>query len=103
MRIDGGGRSMGYSADTGPEWSLAELGAGLDLALCEATFLGEQEGEAQHLSGRQAGLFAKEAGVKRLLLTHIWPTTDKERSRAEAADAYGDPVELAVTNERYEI
>jgi len=103
MRIDGGGRSMGYSADTGPKWSLAELGAGLDLALCEATFLGEQEGEAQHLSGRQAGLSAKEAGVKRLLLTHIWPTTDKERSRAEAADAYGDPVELAVTNERYEI
>ena len=103
MRIDGGGRSLGYSADTGPKWSLGELGSALDLALCEATFLQAQEGAAQHLSGRQAGLSAKEAGAKRLLLTHIWPTTDKERSRAEAADAYGDPVELAVTNEKYEL
>ena len=103
MRIDGGGRSMGYSADTGPKWSLAELGTGLDLALCEATFLREQEGEAQHLSGRQAGASAREAGAQRLVLTHIWPTTDKERSRAEAADAYGDPVEVAVTNETYKI
>jgi len=103
MRIDGSGRSFGYSADTGPKWSLGELGPGLDLVLCEATFLQEQEGEAQHLSARQAGLSAKEAGAKRLLLTHIWPTTDKERSRAEAADAYGDPVELAVTNESYDV
>lgn len=103
MRIWGGGRSMGYSADTGPKWPLGELGDGLDLALCEATFLQEHEGQAQHLSARQAGLSAREAAAKRLLLTHIWPTTDKERSRAEAADAYGGPVELATTNETYEI
>ena len=103
VRVDGGGRSLGYSADTGPQWALGQLGADLDLALCEATFLQDQEGELQHLSARQAGVSARQAGAKRLLLTHIWPTTDKERSRAEAADAYGDPVDLAVTNERYEI
>ena len=45
------------------------------------------------------GLTAGAAGTPAV----IWPTTDKERSRAEAADAYGGPVELAVTNERYEI
>jgi ribonuclease BN (tRNA processing enzyme) len=103
MRVDGADRSLGYSADTGPKWSLGQLGDGLDVALCEATFLQEHEGQAQHLSARQAGHSAKEAKVKRLLLTHIWPTTDRERSRAEAADAYGDPVELAATNEKYEI
>ena len=103
MRIDGGGRSMGYSADTGPKWQLGQLGSGLDLALCEATFLREHEGQAQHLSGRQAGASARAAGVGRLLLTHIWPTTDKEESRAEAADAYGGPVELAAVNEKYSI
>jgi ribonuclease BN (tRNA processing enzyme) len=103
MRVDGGGRSLGYSADTGPAWSLAELGPGLDVALCEATFLREQEGEAQHLSGRQAGGSARDAGADRLVLTHIWPTIDHERSRAEAADAYGGPVDVAVVNEKYEI
>jgi ribonuclease BN (tRNA processing enzyme) len=103
MRIDGGGRSVGYSADTGPGWSLEALGPGLDLALCEATFLCDQEGVAQHLSARQAGASARAAGAARLLLTHIWPTVDPERSRSEAADAYGDPVQTAVTNERYEV
>jgi ribonuclease BN (tRNA processing enzyme) len=103
MRIDGGGRTLGYSADTGPKWSLGELGVGLDLALCEATFLQESEGEAQHLSARQAGGSARDAGAAGLMLTHIWPTIDVERSRAEATDAYGGPVHLAATNERYEI
>jgi ribonuclease BN (tRNA processing enzyme) len=79
------------------------LGSGLDLALCEATFLREQEGQAQHLSGRQAGESAREAGVRRLVLTHIWPTIDHRQSRAEAADAYGGPVDIAAPNEKYEI
>lgn len=103
VRVDGGGQSLGYSADTGPKWSLGELGPGLDLALCEATFLQDQEAELQHLSGRQAGASAKEAGAARLVLTHIWPTIDKERSRAEAVDAYGGPVQLATVNEQYQI
>ena len=103
MRVDGGGRSLGYSADTGAGWSLTELGPGLDLALCESTFLRDLEGTAQHLSARQAGASARDAGARRLVLTHIWPTIDSERSRAEAADAYGDPVDLAVTNETYEL
>jgi len=103
MRIDSGGRSLGYSADTGPKWSLGNLGPGLDLALCEATFLQDQEGELQHLSGRQAGMSAREAGAGRLVLTHIWPTIDSDRSRAEAADAYGGPVQVAVVNEAYQV
>src|SRR5690606_8699676 len=35
MRVDHGDRSVGYTADTGPGWTLAELGPGLDLAICE--------------------------------------------------------------------
>ncbi|MDQ3107137.1 MAG: MBL fold metallo-hydrolase, partial [Actinomycetota bacterium] len=30
VRVDGDGRSLGYSADSGPAWSLAKLGPGLD-------------------------------------------------------------------------
>jgi len=37
------------------------------------------------------------------VLTHIWPTIDAQRSRAEASDAYGDPVDVAVTNETYQL
>jgi ribonuclease BN (tRNA processing enzyme) len=103
VRIDAAGRSLGYTSDTGPGWSLARLGPGLDIALSEATFTVPFEGASQHLSGRQAGLAAKEAEVGRLLLTHFWPTLRAGDMQAEAAEAFGAPVEIAVENERYEI
>ena len=70
----GGGRTLGYSADTGPGFRLVELGAGLDLLLSEATYTFEHEGTADHMSGRQAGAQAREAEAKRLVITHRWPT-----------------------------
>ena len=103
MRVDAGGRSLGYSADTGPAWSLEALGPGLDLALCEATMTIEEEGTLQHLSARQAGLSARAAGAGRLVLTHLWATLDPEQSRAEASVAFGAPVEVATVGARYEL
>ena len=101
VRIDRGGRSVGYSADTGPGWALEALGPGLDLALCEATVPEEMEGKMQHLSAGQAGAQARAAGVGRLVLVHLWPTVDPEQSRREAAEAYGGPVEVAVVGARF--
>jgi ribonuclease BN (tRNA processing enzyme) len=103
MRVDGGGRSLGYSADTGPEWSLEALGEGLDLALCEATLPTRSEGALKHLSARQAGASGRAAAVERLVLTHLWPTLDRERSRAEGSEGFGAPVELATVGTRYEV
>lgn len=101
VRVDGGGRSLGYSADCGPGWGLAELGPGLDLALCEATFLSDREGSLPHMSARQAGASARQAGVGRLVLTHLWARIDRDAALAEGAAAFGGPVELAVPGRRY--
>ena len=96
-RVEGDGKVLGYSADSGPGWSLEALGPGLDVALCEATFLHDREGEGQnHMSGRQAGTTARAAGAGRLVVTHMWPTVDPLAIAAEAAEAFGRPVELAV-------
>jgi len=101
VRADAGGRSLGYSADSGPAWSLSRLGPGLHLALCEATFLQDREGSVQHLSARQAGASAREAGVGRLVITHLWPTTDPRAARAEAESSFGGPVEVAAPHVTY--
>lgn len=103
MRVDAGGRSLGYSADTGPAWSLEALGRGLDLALCEATMTTEEEGTLQHLSARQAGATARAAGAGRLVLTHLWSTHDPEQSRRDGSAAFGAPVEIATVGARYEV
>ncbi|HEX2699228.1 MAG TPA: MBL fold metallo-hydrolase [Acidimicrobiales bacterium] len=103
VRIDGDGRSLAYSADTGPGWSFAALGAGIDLALCEATYPHRQERAPLHLSAKEAGDMTREAGAAGLLLTHLWPTVDPAEILAEAAAAYGGPVDLARMNETYPV
>jgi ribonuclease BN (tRNA processing enzyme) len=103
VRMETGGVSLGYSADSGPGWSLEALGPPLDLALCEATLSTDEEGKVQHMSARQAGVSARAAGARRLLLTHLWPTLDPTRSLAEGSDAFGAPAELAVHNTQYSI
>lgn len=103
VRVDGDGRSLAYSADTGPGWSFASLGRGIDLGLCEATYVEPPGGQPIHLGAAQAGAMAREAGTARLLLTHLWPTVDPEDSRARASAAYGGPVELARMNETYAV
>jgi len=101
VRMDGGGRSLGYSADSGPDWSFLELGTGIDLALCEATYTSGDEGTAGHMSGRQAGAQARHAGASRLVLTHRWPSVSAAAVAAEAAEAFGGEVEQAAIGKEY--
>jgi ribonuclease BN (tRNA processing enzyme) len=100
-RIEVDGVALGYTADTGTEWDAGALGR-LDALLAEATFLDDDAAEAAaeghhvgHLSARQAGQMAKEAAVPRLVITHIWPTHDREVSKAQAEEGFGGPVEVA--------
>ena len=103
-RVDSGGRSFAFSADTGDGWSFSGLGEGIDLALCEATFLHRDlQPPSPHLSAQQAGAMAAEAGVGRLLLTHLAPGTDAAAVSQEAGDAFGAPVELVEVDRRYEV
>jgi ribonuclease BN (tRNA processing enzyme) len=103
VRIDGGGRSLGYSADSGPNWSLRELGPDLDLILCEATFTSEHEGVPGHMSARQAAMQARSAGAQRIVLTHRWPTVDSSAVADEAAESLGKPVEQAEIGKEFQL
>jgi ribonuclease BN (tRNA processing enzyme) len=95
-------RSLAYSADTGPDWSPEELGPGVGLLLCEATYTRDHEGESRHLSGRQAGRMAAAAGISRLVLTHRRPSIAEDALAAEADEAFGRPVHQAATGRVFE-
>jgi ribonuclease BN (tRNA processing enzyme) len=100
-----GGRRLVYSADTGPGGDLAAMAAGADLLLCEATFQGEPgaTGFPYHLSAAGAGAVAQEAGVSRLVVTHLSPRLDPDRSVSEAAAAFDGPVDWATPGWEVEI
>jgi ribonuclease BN (tRNA processing enzyme) len=97
MRIEHGDRSIAYSADTGRCDVLADLASGVDLFLCEASYLEHKPHPPDlHLTGREAGEYAAVAGAGRLVLTHLieaWG--DPATSLAEARSVYSGPVELA--------
>lgn len=103
MRVDDNGASFGYTSDTGPAWPLTTLGPNLDVMLCEATFPESRAGEFAHLTASQAGAAAREAGVARLVLTHLLPGADHDLARANAAKGFGRDVEIATTNMRIEL
>lgn len=104
VRVDGDGASLGYSADTGTGWSLQALGPNLGLALCEAT-LATRDGApgVQHLTAGEAGADARAAGVRHLVLTHLQPGLDADRSRADATEAFGAPVDVAAPDDHHEV
>lgn len=96
FRISEGGRTITYSADTGPSDALVTLAADADVLLCEASFpeIDDLPGNV-HLTARQAGEHAARAGAGELVLTHLVPWNSKDEVIADAAVAYRGPASLA--------
>ncbi|MFJ9579269.1 MBL fold metallo-hydrolase [Streptomyces sp. NPDC101191] len=82
--------SLVYSGDSAPCFSLVELALGCQLFLCEADGAGDG-----HHSPEEAGRTAAEAGVGRLLVTHVGPPIDPEEAVRRAATVFDGPVEYA--------
>ncbi|HWG92689.1 MAG TPA: MBL fold metallo-hydrolase, partial [Mycobacteriales bacterium] len=96
MRLTAGGRSLTYSGDTGECPDLVELARGTDLFLCEASWTHSPDNPpGVHLSGREAGEHAAQAGVGRLVVTHVVAWADPDAVVAEARAAFDGPVEQA--------
>jgi ribonuclease BN (tRNA processing enzyme) len=102
VRVDAGGRSLLYSADTGSAWHPGATGADVDLMVCEASLHPEHEGHVQHLSARQAGKLARTLGAGRLVVSHVVPGVDPEAQLHMAEQAFGGPVELAAANQSFD-
>lgn len=104
VRIEGTDGTLAYSGDSRPCQGLTQAAAGADLFLCEASAI---EADAQvaapgHLTARQAGEIAAQAGVKRLVLTHLWPLYDEKQILRECRAVFPG-AELAEEGASYRI
>lgn len=91
------GRTVVYSGDTRPHLAVAEAARGADLLVHEATFGGdelERARETGHSTAAEAARLALEAGVRRLVLTHISPryARDAPELLAEAVAIFPETV-----------
>src|SRR5882672_7448229 len=77
------GRTVVISGDTRPAQPLAQASKGADLLVHEATFSEEDRARARetgHSTAREAAQLARDAGVARLVLTHISPRYNRDAS-----------------------
>lgn len=104
IRVEAGSKAVFYTSDTGYDPKLIAYAQKADLLLAETTLLKAQAGEpVAHLTTHQVGQIAHEAGVKKLVLTHLWPHFNREQILAEVKEVYKGPTFLAAENLRFEV
>jgi len=94
VRLTAPAVTLAYTGDSGPAAALAELGAGADPFIMEATHQGDPA-SPYLMTAREAGRWAARAGARRLMLTHFWPGSDRAVSVGEARETFGGEVIVA--------
>ena len=105
LRIeDAAGKVITFSGDSGYTPTLIDAARNADYFLCEAAWGATSEGKAEgmHLSGKEAGRIAREAGVKTLVLVHIQPWTDPEEVLAAARTEFDGEIILGKAGATFE-
>jgi ribonuclease BN (tRNA processing enzyme) len=92
-----------YTADTAPCGGVERAARGADLLLAEATLAQPYEGLAPHMTAKQAGQLACDAGVRALALVHVWPTNDRARMARDASSTFGSQAIVAEEFDVFEI
>lgn len=82
------GKRLVYSGDTVLHDGLTAFARDADLFLCEATSAVETPVPTPHMRAGQTGEAARDARVRRLLMTHLWCGERPERCLAEAQMHY---------------
>ena len=92
-RFEQGGRSVVFTGDTDYDQGIIALAREADILITDCSFP-EAMKVPGHLSAKECGLVAQKAGVKQLVLSHIYPSgsPDEDRVRESRETFHGDVV-----------
>lgn len=104
FRFEVDGRSLVFSGDTAVCPELVELARGADVLMADTAWQ-DREGRPDnlHMSGVEAAGVAVEAGVGRLLLTHVLPWSDRLGVLADAERVFPGRALLVEQDAVYEV
>jgi ribonuclease BN (tRNA processing enzyme) len=89
FRVEAEGKALVYSGDTDESDSLVELARGADLLVLECSNPFKVPG---HLTPAEAGRLAAQAGVPRLVLSHLYPPCDAVDVAALAGEEFSGEI-----------
>ncbi|MEN8263166.1 MAG: MBL fold metallo-hydrolase [Nitrospirota bacterium] len=94
-RLECGGKTVVFTGDAAYDQGLIEISIAADLLVADCSFPDADKVKG-HLSAKECGIVAKKAGVKKMLLSHLYPadTPDTERVN-ESREAFDGEVILA--------
>lgn len=81
-RFEAGGRSVVFTGDADHDPEIIELSREADLLIADCSFPDSMKVNG-HMSAGECGLLAEEAGVKKLVLSHIYPADRPDSERVE--------------------
>lgn len=94
-RFDHDEKSVVYTGDTDYAPEVVELARGADLLIADCSFPARMKAR-NHMTAEECGIMAREAGVKQLVLSHLYPADRPEEERVdEAAAAFDGEIILA--------
>jgi ribonuclease BN (tRNA processing enzyme) len=104
LRVEADGAVFTYSADTGPCSGVVAASDGADLLLCEAGWAKRPGGTpGWHMTPAEAGDVARQAGARRLLLTHLGSDVVPEAAVSSAKEVFSGSVEIATAGQTYKV
>jgi ribonuclease BN (tRNA processing enzyme) len=98
VRLTAGDVALAYTGDAAADDATVPLARDAAVFLAEASFVDTvpERQRAGLNTATEVGRQAAAAGVGRLVLTHLFPTTDHEAARAAATASFAGPVDVAV-------
>ncbi len=93
-RIEYGGRSLAYSGDSEYCEGLVRLCGDADLAVLDCSFPANRPGPS-HMHAGDCGRVGRDAGVKRLVLSHFYPIAERYNVAEQAGEKFAGRIRKA--------
>ncbi|MCT8137528.1 MBL fold metallo-hydrolase [Anaerobacillus sp. CMMVII] len=104
MRFEAEGKSIVYTADSSYKEEFHSFAKDADILICETSFYAHQDGKPYgHMNSTEAALIARDAGVKKLILTHLPHFGDPVQLVNEAKSIFNGEVTLAQKGLRFDV